>query len=66
MSVPRTVATIVEMNAITRLFAPPRAGPVRPSGSDHASSEKVPHWRFDLPAGSLKLNAIMTTTGRIR
>jgi hypothetical protein len=45
------VATIVEMNAMTRLFPTASARPGRPSGLSHASSENPRHVRFDRPTG---------------
>ena len=66
MSVPRIVATIVDTNAMRMLLNTASGSPGRPSGFIHASRLKPRQVRFDRPVGSLKLNAIMITTGRIR
>jgi hypothetical protein len=66
MSVPNVVAARVEMTAISRLFRTASDRPGRPSGFSHAPSENSRQFRFDRPVGSLKLNRIITATGRIR
>jgi hypothetical protein len=66
MSVPRMVATSVDVDATIRLLATASARPGRPSGFSHASSENCLKTRLERPVGSLKLNRIITATGRIR
>jgi hypothetical protein len=60
------VATTVAMAAMIRLFVTASPRPGRPSGFSHASREKFRKFRFERPVGSLKLNAIITATGRMR
>ena len=66
MSVPRTVATIVDSNAMTRLIVTALCRPGTPKMFSQASIEKPCHTKLLLPAGSLKLNSAMTKTGAIR
>ncbi len=66
MSVPRIVATIVEMKAIRRLAKTASWSPRAPNGLSQASRLNSTHVKFDLPTGSLKLNTIMTAIGSIR
>src|SRR6476620_5135678 len=54
------------MAATTRLFRTASSRPGRPSGFSHASSENCLKFRFDRPVGSLKLNRIITATGKMR
>ena len=66
MSVPRMVATTVEMKAIRRLAKTASSRPSAPKGLSQASRVKPTQAKFDLPTGSLKLKAIMTAIGSIR
>ena len=66
MAVPSAVATNVDNRAIAMLIATALSSPATPNGSSHAASVNPCHTKLDLPAGSLKLNRIITATGAIR
>jgi hypothetical protein len=60
------VATIVEMKAIRRLAITASLRPSGANGLSHASKLNSRQAKFDLPAGRLKLNRIITAIGSIR
>ena len=66
MSVPSTVAMIVETTAIPRLVTIAVCSPGRPNGFCQAASENSPHTKLKRPGGSLNEKAIITRIGSAR
>ena len=66
MSTPMVVAMRVERAAMTTLRSTASPRPAGPSGLSQASMLKPFHVRLARPVGSLKLNAIITRTGKAR